>query len=58
MKKMTDGSLEHPNRAREAVIEYFDKYEFEDTGMYKPDHFLAWLWVEGFKITKLEDNDI
>jgi hypothetical protein len=53
MKETIEDTGQGGNQAREALIQYFDEYEFEDTGMYKPDHLLAWLWVEGFKVVRI-----
>ena len=49
------------NGAREAIIEYFTKmkdYVDLSTAENETDWLLAFLWTEGYKITKLDKDDI
>lgn len=50
MKKMTDGSSDTGNGAREALIQFSKIHENHGMEEQQADYLLAWLWVEGYKI--------
>lgn len=46
------------NGAREKVKEYFEQEGIPDFAIDETtDHFLAWLWSEGFKIVPVKGNE-
>jgi hypothetical protein len=45
----------HPARVMARAI--LDEFETDDA-LPNPDHLLAWLWEQGFKIVPLEDDDL
>lgn len=52
--------LERVNPARvmaRAILEKGDGFEGLDA-LPDPDHLLAWLWEQGFKIVPIEDEDL
>jgi hypothetical protein len=48
--EMTEKELQFVG-AREIVEQYFDEFSCPND----VDHFLAWLWVEGFKVVRHDD---
>ena len=47
---------EQGNGAREKLIEYLDTQNLVnfDTVFEAADHFLTWMWTEGFKIVPID----
>jgi hypothetical protein len=46
------------NGAREKIIEYFEQEGIPaEVCPETTDHFIAWLWVEGFKIVPLTGDE-